>query len=256
MSAKNLHGDISEVGLAEIQLVSPPGQLPNPLKQEPLQDTSDGSSELIRNGGGGVQHATDTPAQNPSNRRDNSAADAGNSQKGAKDRISKGASPSSKNQAGSNSEKSSVKPKDKDKAASSQDKSIRLVDRSTRRNDRSVRDGQPSNLDASTRSTTRDRVNSVLQRVMAVGPSGAFSHPKDPRRIGVLERPKPNAGEKSLLDAANVSHDFFVAFSEVKWIANLSEGDMGEVHRVRWRGVDCAAKTAKGNGASSQRSQL
>lgn len=31
---------------------------------------------------------------------------------------------------------------------------------------------------------------------------------------------------------------------------------MGEVHRVKWRGVDCAAKTAKGNQASSQRSQL
>ena len=136
-----------------------------------------------------------------------------------------------------------------------QDKSAK-DDRSIR--DRSERDKSTGGgrLDASTKSTgggARERVGSFVQRVISV------RHPKDPRKTGPQERPRPNANEVKLLDAANVSRDFFVSFAEVQWIANLSEGDMGEVHRVRWRGVDCAAKTAKGNmitGPNAQRSQV
>ena len=140
-----------------------------------------------------------------------------------------------------------------------QDKSSRAQDRSTRdkKQDRSTRD-RSERLDGSTRSqggTAREKVGALVQRVASI----TVRHPKDPSKSGPQERPKPNASEVKLLDAANVSHDFFVSFAEVKWIANLSEGDMGEVHRVRWRGVDCAAKTAKGNminGSNAQRSQV
>mmetsp|Transcript_20930 Transcript_20930/g.69872 ORF Transcript_20930/g.69872 Transcript_20930/m.69872 type:complete len:442 (-) Transcript_20930:270-1595(-) len=69
-------------------------------------------------------------------------------------------------------------------------------------------------------------------------------------------RPKPNPADVKLMDSANISHEFYVPFSEIQWISNLSEGAMGEVHRVKWRGHDCAAKQMKGKHISNTSSQM
>eukprot|EP00960_Hanusia_phi_P005322 154411-Hanusia_phi.AAC.1 len=37
-------------------------------------------------------------------------------------------------------------------------------------------------------------------------------------------RPKPNPADVKLMDSANISHEFYVPFSEIQWISNLSEG--------------------------------
>jgi hypothetical protein len=101
-----------------------------------------------------------------------------------------------------------------------------------------------------------------------------------------LEQRKAPAGEdKKILELARIPEEFFIPFSELKWVSNLSEGAMGEVvparntppfhaqffehdisccgsviypfrylfplrslnvlllqqvHRVQWRGIDCA----------------
>ena len=179
MSSKEVHGDASDVGLVEIQLVSP-------AKQEPAEDTSARGRGDARAAGSGAQragggvpppHAAGTPAQDPSTRRDGSSAAGvglGAPDSGAATRAPGPSKTSRQNQDKSTKQDKSVK----------QDKSIRQ-DRSTKQ-DRSSRGA--GNLDSSTRSTTREKVGTVLQRVMSVTTS---LHPYDPRRSGPQARTSP-----------------------------------------------------------------
>ena len=216
--------------------------------------SADGSGRVKSRGGarGHGSHAEGELGHAPSNRRDQAASGARGGLQGEKPKDADSYHRGGGNRGGGHDvRQTGGRP---DNSRHGEDKSRRL-DRSTQGSsrklvDRSTRDRLGSvgseNIDASTKSVGKRGLAERAASAMNV--LSVFSHPKDPRRSTPQERPKPNENERKLLDAANVSHDFFVSFSEVKWVANLSEGDMGEVHRVRWRGVDCAAKTSKGIG--------
>ena len=142
-----------------------------------------------------AQHSANTPPQDPSNRRDGSSAagEKRSSEAGGVGVLSKALQQQPKQAPAQ--DKST---RNQDRSTRNQDRSTRNQDRSTKMQDRSTKPASTleastrgaGNLDSSTRSNTRERMGTVLQRVMSVGTS---LHPFDPRRSGPQERPKPNA---------------------------------------------------------------